>query len=68
VHFDIIDQAGNMVSSTPSGGWPKPGKLEVRLTDNHLQYAITWFGLAVALAGVYVVWLTRRLFGKERFL
>jgi gamma-glutamyltranspeptidase/glutathione hydrolase len=21
VHFDIIDQAGNMVSSTPSGGW-----------------------------------------------
>src|SRR5207302_10857630 len=21
VHFDIIDQAGNMVSATPSGGW-----------------------------------------------
>ena len=21
VHFDIVDQAGNMVSSTPSGGW-----------------------------------------------
>src|SRR4029434_10630329 len=21
VHFDIIDKAGNMVSSTPSGGW-----------------------------------------------
>ena len=21
VHFDIIDQAGNMISSTPSGGW-----------------------------------------------
>jgi surfeit locus 1 family protein len=53
----------------PPGGWPKPGKLEVRLPDNHLGYAITWFGLALALAGVYVVWLARRLFGrKERFL
>jgi surfeit locus 1 family protein len=45
----------------PPGGWPKPGKLEVHLPDNHLQYAITWFGLALALAGVYVVWLARRL-------
>jgi len=52
-----------------SGGWPKPGKLEVHLPDNHLQYAITWFGLALALAGVYVAWLARRLFGrKEHFL
>jgi len=53
----------------PSGGWPKPGKLEVRLPNNHLEYAMTWFGLAVVLAGIYLVWLTRRLFGrKERFL
>ena len=21
VHFDIVDRDGNMVSSTPSGGW-----------------------------------------------
>ncbi len=49
----------------PAGGWPKPGKLEVQLPDNHLQYAITWFGLALALAGVYVVWLVRRLVGKH---
>ena len=54
---------------TPAGAWPKPGKLEVHLPDNHLQYAITWFGLALALAGVYVAWLARRLFGlKEHFL
>jgi len=45
----------------PDGGWPKPGKLAVALSDNHLQYAITWFGLALALAGVYVVWLAGRL-------
>ena len=49
----------------PAGGWPKPGKLEVRLPDDHLQYAITWFGLALALAGVYVVWLARHIAGKR---
>jgi len=55
-----IDQEG----PTPSGGWPKPGRLEVHLPDNHLGYAITWFGLALALAGVYVAWLARRWAGK----
>ncbi len=45
----------------PPGGWPKPGKLTVNLPDNHLQYAITWFGLALGLAGVYGVWLFGRL-------
>jgi surfeit locus 1 family protein len=48
-------------SPVPPGGWPKPGKLVANLPDNHLQYAITWFGLALALAGVYVAWLVRRL-------
>lgn len=52
-----IDQEGPV----PAGALPKPGKLEVRLPDNHLQYAITWFGLALALAGVFIVWLARRL-------
>jgi surfeit locus 1 family protein len=31
------------------------------LPDNHLAYALQWFGLAVALAAVYGVWLRRRL-------
>ena len=52
-------------SPVPPGGVPKPGKLEVRLPDNHLEYAITWFGLALALAGVYVAWLAHRLFGRH---
>ena len=30
------------------------------LPNNHLQYAITWFGLAAALVGVYVAMLFRR--------
>jgi surfeit locus 1 family protein len=51
-------------SPVPDGGLPKPGKLVVNLPDNHLQYAITWFGLALGLAGVYVVWLARRIAGR----
>jgi len=45
----------------PPGGLPKPGKLEVRLRDDHLQYAITWFGLAAGLLGVYGWWLFGRM-------
>ena len=36
----------------PPGGLPQPGKVVVNLPDNHLQYAVTWYGLAVALVGV----------------
>ena len=45
----------------PPGGLPRAGRLSLALPNNHLQYALTWFGLALALAGVYVVWLTGRL-------
>jgi surfeit locus 1 family protein len=48
-------------SPQPSGGVPKPGKLDVQLPNNHFQYALTWFGLALGLAGVYIVWLAGRL-------
>ena len=45
----------------PSGGLPKPGKIDVKLPNNHLQYALTWFGLALAAAGVYAAWLAAHL-------
>ena len=40
----------------PASGIPKPGPLTVRLKDNHLQYAITWFGLAGAVMIAFAVW------------
>ena len=40
----------------PPGGLPQPGKLAVNLPDNHLQYAVTWYGLAVVLAVVFIAW------------
>ena len=36
------------------GGWPKGGQTLVTFRNEHLQYAITWFGLAAALMGVYI--------------
>lgn len=44
----------------PSGGLPKPGPLKVSLRNQHLQYAVTWFGLALVLTGASAVWLLRR--------
>jgi len=41
----------------PPGGLPQPGKLVVSLPDNHLQYALTWFGLAAVLAGTFIAWM-----------
>jgi surfeit locus 1 family protein len=40
----------------PPGGLPHPGKLVVALPDNHLQYALTWYGLAAVLAAVFGFW------------
>jgi cytochrome oxidase assembly protein ShyY1 len=41
----------------PQSGIPKPGPLEVHLKDDHLQYAITWFGLACAVVIAFGIWL-----------
>lgn len=37
------------------GGWPQGGLTQVRLPNNHLQYAIIWFSLAVVLLVIYVL-------------
>jgi len=46
-----------MEAPVPPGGLPSPGKIVVNLPDNHLQYAITWYGLAAALVGVFAVFI-----------
>jgi surfeit locus 1 family protein len=39
------------------GGFPQVGRIEPKLPNNHLGYAITWYGLALMLIGVFVFWL-----------
>jgi surfeit locus 1 family protein len=41
-------------------GSPDPARALPRPTNNHLGYAITWYGLALALAGVAAALLFRR--------
>jgi surfeit locus 1 family protein len=44
----------------PSGGLPRPGRLVPNLPNNHLGYMLTWYGLAVALAVVFLAWVLSR--------
>lgn len=42
------------------GGLPVGGVTLIDMPNSHLQYAVTWYGLAAALAGVLGAWLWRR--------
>jgi surfeit locus 1 family protein len=48
-----LDQEAPM----PPGGVPRPSPLKVNLRNEHLQYALTWFGLALVLVVVFAVWV-----------
>jgi surfeit locus 1 family protein len=52
-------------ASTPAPGGPTPISAEPEIADNHLQYAITWFGLAIVLVVIYFVFHHSR--GRLRF-
>jgi surfeit locus 1 family protein len=44
----------------PPGGLPQAGALSVQLRNDHLQYALTWYGLAAVLAVVFTIWARGR--------
>jgi len=46
-----------VAASTPKGGVPQAGETRISFTNNHLQYAATWYGLAAALAAVVIAFL-----------
>ena len=42
--------------ATPNpGGFPIGGQTRIRFPNDHLQYAITWGSLALALIVIYVI-------------
>ena len=57
--FSIDQQA-----PLPASGLPRPGSLSVKLRNDHLGYALTWFGLAAALVGVFVIWAAKERYPK----
>jgi surfeit locus 1 family protein len=46
-----------MEGPQPPGGLPRAGALKVSLRNEHLQYAITWYGLGLIVAVMFVLWL-----------
>jgi surfeit locus 1 family protein len=58
----FVDQEG----PPPPGGVPRPGKITPKLRNDHLQYALTWYALAVVLAVLFLVWLRSRAREAQR--
>lgn len=54
----------DMTGPVPAGGFPLPLAGKVELTNRHLEYAITWYGLALTLVGVYAAYARGRLGNK----
>lgn len=50
-----------LTSSNPEWRALQPSAPPAAFSNNHLGYAITWFGLALALVGFYIALLRRRL-------
>jgi surfeit locus 1 family protein len=43
------------------GGLPVGGATELAIPNNHFSYALTWFGLAIGLFGVFAVFAWRKV-------
>lgn len=54
----VID-AETTIPAVP-GGWPKGGTTRLELPNRHFEYALTWYGLAVALVGVFAAFAVTR--------
>ena len=46
------------------GGFPQVGALQPSFPNNHLGYAITWYGLALVLVVIFGVWAAGRRRGR----
>jgi surfeit locus 1 family protein len=54
-----------LASETPPGGLPQAGETRFAFTNNHIGYAVTWYGLAAALAAVFGAFAWSRLRGRD---
>ncbi|MEP0709254.1 MAG: SURF1 family protein [Parvibaculum sp.] len=60
----FIVEAGE---SAFAGEWPKAGAARVDIPNNHLDYALTWFGLAAVLVAIYFLYhRSNRRIGREK--
>jgi surfeit locus 1 family protein len=63
--FVLVVLATHLESGPPSGSdlasdrWPDPARHLPRPPNSHLSYAVTWYGLALALLAIFIVWARR---------
>lgn len=48
-------------TTATSGAWPRPGVTRVSFHQKHFGYALTWYGLALTLVGVFLAFAYMRL-------
>ncbi|MFY7960603.1 MAG: SURF1 family protein [Elsteraceae bacterium] len=48
------------------GGLPAGGQTRLELSNNHLQYSLTWFTLAAAGLAIFWIWARRQLAANRR--
>jgi surfeit locus 1 family protein len=62
--FGLSDVAPFAIDEEQAAGaspqWPRAGGTELSAPNNHLSYALTWFGLAATLLVIFGFWLRRR--------
>ncbi|MCX7280857.1 MAG: SURF1 family protein [Alphaproteobacteria bacterium] len=65
-HLSLAAPVVIEADSTPNpGGWPRGGQTVVSFRNQHLSYAVTWYGLAICLLGVWFSYHISR--GRIRF-
>jgi len=52
-------------SPQPPGDLPHAGVIKVNLRNEHLQYAITWYGLAAVVVVMFAFWLRSRWYSEQ---
>ncbi len=60
-HIHLAQPGVIEADATPNpGGWPLGGQTVVNFRNQHLSYAVTWFGLAACLLGVWLAYHVSR--------
>jgi surfeit locus 1 family protein len=64
--FTVVLDPSEQGASEAAGGLPRPVASGVDIVNNHLSYAVTWFGLAAALIVVFLAYARSSLQSPDK--